>query len=66
MTEQLSKQEKKKIYNQRYINKHKDDPSMVCDVCNGKYTYVNKWHHLASKKHKDALIIIERVLKQKE
>jgi hypothetical protein len=28
---------------------------IVCDICNGSYTYTNKSHHLNSKKHKNAL-----------
>lgn len=36
---------------QKYISKEK----IVCDICNGCYTYTNKSHHLKSQKHKNAL-----------
>ena len=28
---------------------------IVCDICNGCYTYTNKSHHNKSQKHKNAL-----------
>jgi len=35
-------------------NKEIHKEKIVCDICNGSYTYTNKSHHLKSQKHKNA------------
>lgn len=48
---------KNKEYYQTYINKHRNDPKIDCDVCYGSYSIFNKYHHITTKKHKKALEI---------
>lgn len=45
--------ENKKEYNKKYaeLNKEKNNEKFTCNICDGKYTYQNKAHHLKSKKH---------------
>jgi hypothetical protein len=35
-------------------NKEIHKEKIICDICNGCYTYTNKSHHLKSQKHKNA------------
>lgn len=45
----------------KWYTEHKDELKIinnvphVCDVCGGKYTHVNRTHHLRSRKHTYAL-----------
>jgi hypothetical protein len=39
-----------KQYNATYYEKHKKE-SIKCDICDGKYSVMNKSHHIHSKKH---------------
>jgi len=49
-------QEKYKKYNSTYYEKHKNDESIKCELCGGKYKWSNKSHHLLqSKKHIKAI-----------
>jgi len=49
-------QEKYKKYNSTYYEKHKNDESIKCELCGGKYKWSNKSHHLLqSKKHLKAV-----------
>jgi hypothetical protein len=52
--------DKRKEYNQKYIEKHKTDPKIICEKCYGSYTVFNKSHHTSSQKHKNALEIIKQ------
>lgn len=49
-------------YRRNYYQSHKDDyfcQHFVCEICKGKYMLVNKSHHNKSKKHINALNVIE-------
>jgi hypothetical protein len=51
-----NKQEKYKKYNSTYYEKHKNDESIKCELCGGKYKWSNKSHHIkGSKKHLKAI-----------
>jgi hypothetical protein len=52
-----SKTEIRRKYYLTFIGKNKDKITMshVCDVCLGKYKYLNKSHHNKSKRHLDFL-----------
>ena len=41
---------KQKQYNTTYYAKHKEEIHK-CDICEGKYSVMNKSHHIRSKKH---------------
>jgi len=41
---------KQKQYNNTYYAKHKEEIHK-CDICDGKYSVMNKSHHIRSKKH---------------
>lgn len=56
--EDLGKNEMRKIYNARYYNKKKQDDTLVCDVCFGRYDIFNKSHHENTQRHKLALKIM--------
>jgi hypothetical protein len=42
-----------KQYTDTYIEKHKNNN--ICDLCLGHFTPLNKWHHLKTIKHMNAL-----------
>jgi len=51
--------EQRLIHNAKMREYLKNQPTLICDVCEGKYQPSNKHHHIRSKKHlkaeKDAL-----------
>ena len=51
--------EKKQQYLKDYINKNKEKltEDFICDECGGKYKYMNKAHHIKTKKHQNSLLI---------
>ena len=50
--------ERKKAFNVSYRVKYSEKLSAHhrCEVCQGKYVYMNKAHHFNTKKHKNALV----------
>jgi len=53
------KDERTKVYNANYFNKHKEQV-FKCDLCDKEVSFFNKWHHLATKKHKLAERVAEK------
>ena len=55
----LSKNKDRKQYFKEYVEKNKDklNKDLVCDICAGKYKYVNKANHDKTKKHQNSLLL---------
>jgi hypothetical protein len=52
-----TKQIQYKQYNSTHYEKRKNDESIICPLCRGRYKYCNKSHHIKSKKHIKQLTI---------
>lgn len=50
------------IYHKKFIEKNADKikEKHICQICNGKYTYFNKYKHNKSKQHQNILKIEEK------
>ena len=47
----ISAEEQRRIFYQTFKAKNDVNKTIVCDVCQGKYTYYNKYKHVATMKH---------------
>lgn len=56
---------KVKENNKKFSDKHKEKikEKHICEICNGSYTYFNKYHHNKSKKH---LFILNKFYNNKD
>jgi hypothetical protein len=53
------KEDRSKIYNTNYFNKHKEQ-TYKCDLCEKEVSFFNKYHHIATQKHKLAQRIADK------
>ena len=55
-------QDKKKSYNKKYYETHKDKwtTKYICEQCGGIYCLNSKHYHFISKKHKTTIILKEK------
>lgn len=78
MTESPKTPKEKKVYrntpekNATYYNKFKEKnkerlkETVICEICEGKYQYYNKYHHNKTKKHVQILKILAKHMSQLE
>lgn len=54
--------EKSAEYYKKFANKNKErlKETVICEICEGKYQYFNKYHHIKTKKHMQILKILEK------
>jgi hypothetical protein len=55
---------KKRQYYLNFINKNKDrlEEKQICNICYGRYKYLNKSHHIRTNLHKRVLDAINNKL----
>ena len=57
-----------KLYCKAYYDKRKEEPTTLCPICFGSYTYTNYSHHIKTNRHKQAVFYrkIEKIATPQE